>query len=67
METVIVPKVGHEARSRANFVYLPHPVPTKTKKQKHSQFYSCLKRKMGIIADVFSGKKSHAFASIGCF
>ena len=35
METVIVPKVGHEARSRANFVYLPHPVPKQEQRNKN--------------------------------
>lgn len=35
METVIVPKVGHEARSRANFVYLPHPVPKQKQRNKN--------------------------------
>ena len=37
METIIVPKVGHEARSHANFVYLPYPIP-KQKQNKTKTF-----------------------------
>lgn len=35
METVIVPKEGHEGRSRVNFVYSPHPIPKQKQRNKN--------------------------------